>query len=70
MEDLPGCACFSQARKDVLQGPGMRFGAQVGHGIDGEGDMESELVGLARGGFDSRAGGHSGKDDLGDAFLF
>ena len=45
----------------------MRLGAAVGHGVDGQGDVETGLVGLARGGFDARAGRDADHHHLGHA---
>jgi hypothetical protein len=42
------------------------IGVPVGHGVDGEGDVESELVCVAGGRLDADAGGDSGDDDLRD----
>ena len=45
----------------------VRLGAHVGHGVDGERDVEARFIGLARGRLDAGAGGDAGDHHLGDA---
>jgi hypothetical protein len=42
-------------------------GAHVGHRVFDDDDVETAIVGLARGGFDAGGGGDSGEEDLGCA---
>ncbi len=48
IDDLPGRAGFAQPREDAGDAVGVRVGIHIGHGVDGEGDVEPEFV--ARGG--------------------
>ena len=41
----------------------MRIGVQICHGINGDGDIVSMFKCLARGGFDSHAGGDARQHD-------
>ena len=60
---------FAQARKDARHTVSVSVGVQVGHGVDGESDIEPVLVGVARGRFDPDAGGNPGEHDLRDALF-
>ncbi len=42
----------------------MRFGAHIGHGIEGKRDVESLLIRLSRRGFDAGSGGYACDDNL------
>ena len=42
-----------------------RLGTVVGHGIDGEGNVQAQIIGLARRPLHARARRHAGNDDLG-----
>ncbi len=70
LDDLLCGARFSEAREDARDAVEVGVGVHVGHGIDGESDVEAELVCLTRGGFDSNAGGDADDYDLGDTEAF
>ena len=55
---------FAQARKDARHTVSVSVGVQVGHGVDGEDNIETAFVGLTCGRFHAKAGGDSGKNDL------
>ena len=42
----------------------MRFGAHIGHGIEGKRDVKSLLICLTGSGFDAGSGCHASDDDL------
>jgi hypothetical protein len=66
-DDLLGRAGFAQSREDPRDAVVVGVRVRVGHGVDGEGDVEPLLVRLAGGRLDPDAGGDARDDDLRDA---
>jgi len=65
-EDRRGRPGFAESREHVGDAVVMSFRAYVGHSVDGKGDVEPMLVGLACSRLDPSAGGDAGDNDLGD----
>ena len=49
VDDFLGRAGFAQARKYPGDAIVVRLGAPVGHGVEGEGDVEAQFIGMAGG---------------------
>jgi hypothetical protein len=62
-EDLLGGAGFAQLGKYSRDAVVVRVSVDGGHGVDGEGNVKSQLVRLAGGRLDTEAGGDAGDND-------
>ena len=67
--DLPGHAGFARPREDAGDAVGMGFKAHVSHGVDGEDDVEPELVCESCGLLHCGGGGDAGDNNLRDTEL-
>ena len=56
---------LSKARKDVGEAVLVRFGAHIGHGIQGKCDVKSLFICLTRSSFYAGTSSHASDDDLG-----
>jgi hypothetical protein len=70
IDDLLGRAGFAQPWEDPRDAVSVSISVHVGHGVDGEGDVESELVRVAGGRLDAYAGSDAGDNNLRDAQPF
>src|SRR5580704_4621648 len=63
-DDFLRGAGLTEPRENVCEAVAMRLGTHVGHGVDGERDVEARLIGLPCRGFDTGAGGDAGDHHL------
>jgi hypothetical protein len=66
---LLGGAGFAQLGKYSRDAVVVRVSVDGGHGVDGEGNVKSQLVRLAGGRLDTEAGGDAGDNDVRDTQL-
>src|SRR4029077_9606539 len=64
IDNILGGIGFAQARKDARHTVSVSVGVQVGHGVDGEDNIETAFVGLTGGRFHAKAGGDTGEKNL------
>ena len=70
IDDLLRRAGFAEPREDVPDAVVVSLGTHVGHGVDGEGDVESLLIGLSRGRLDAGSRRDARDHHLGDVPRF
>ena len=70
VDNILGGIGFTKAWKDARDTVSMSVGVQVGHGVDGENNIETAFVRLTGGRFHAKAGGDTGENDLRDTQTF
>ncbi len=53
-DDAAGVRDLAESGQCVMHAVDVRVGVQVGHGVDGDGDVVAVFVGCTGGGFDAR----------------
>jgi hypothetical protein len=64
IDNILGGIGFAKARKDARDTINMNVGVQVGHGVDGEDNIETAFVSLPGGRFHANAGGDTRENNL------